>query len=124
MYTPSRAVHGLPPNTRFAHSPKVELSVEDPTTREMLLRSLEDLGAAAYVAALIWLLTTFLGSVLDRDPFGASNIRRLRSAGALLLLGAPLLAFIESALRTALFDDVAKHTSGLSSDAFSLPGWA
>ena len=88
----------------------------------MLLRSALDLGPLLLFLAVLWLVRAFLRSVLDGDPFGARNVLRLRSIGFLLVLGAPLVALVNSALRIALFNAVPPYPSlDLGSEGFSIP---
>ena len=112
----------LPPGIRVTGWPEVTVDVNDPTTEQLLLRSALDLGPLLLFIAALWLVRAFLRSVLDGDPFGARNVLRLRSIGFLLVLGAPLVALVNSALRIALFDVVPPHPSlDLGSEGFSIP---
>jgi hypothetical protein len=110
----------LPPNVRFRGEPKVFLEIKDPTTREMLLRSISDVLALTAFALGAWFLRSFLGLVLDGEPFGRSGARRLRALGALLVVGAPVVLFVVSVLENALVDGA----PGVSARGFSLPGTA
>ncbi len=112
----------LPPGIHLNGWPDVTVDVDDPTTEQMLLRAALDLGPLLLFVAALWLVRAFLRSVLDGDPFGAQNVLRLRSIGFLLVAGAPLVALVNSALRTALFDIVPPHPSlDLGSEGFSIP---
>ena len=112
----------LPEGVHVSGWPDVTVEVPDPTAGQTLLRAAIDLGPALLVIAGLWLLRGFLRSVLDGDPFGARNVLRLRSIGFLLVLGAPLVVLVNSALRIALFNAVPAYPSlDLGSAGFSLP---
>jgi hypothetical protein len=93
----------LPANIEFTGWPHVNGAIHDPTTKQMLLRSLQDVPVAALFIAGLWLLRGFLRSVLDGDPFGRANVQRLRAMGSLLAVAAPLVYLLNHALRNALF---------------------
>lgn len=116
---------GLPAGSFVSGSLHVTAEVRDPTTKQMLLRSLIDLGPLIAFAAGLFLLDRFMLSVKEGDPFGRANVGRLRRIGFLLLLGAPLVELINSGLRTALFDTLpAGRFQGVGSAGFSLPAGA
>jgi hypothetical protein len=61
-------------------------------------------------------------SVLDGDPFGARNVQRLRGIGFVLVLGAPVVVLVNSALRAALLDEVPPYPSiNLGAEGLSIP---
>jgi DUF2975 family protein len=112
----------LPPGIRVNGWPDVTVDVEDPTTKQMLLRAALDLGPLLLFLAALWLVRGFLRSVLDGDPFGARNVLRLRSIGFLLVLGAPIVVVVNSALRIALFNVLPPYPSlDLGSEGTSIP---
>ncbi len=113
---------GLPRGVFVSGSLNVIAKVKDPTTKQMLLRSPIDLGPLILFAAGLFLLDRFMVSVKDGDPFGSANVGRLRRIGFLLVLGAPLVELINSALRKALLDAApAGRFNGVGSADFSLP---
>jgi hypothetical protein len=116
-------VNDLPPGVELSDWPKVTVDVGDPTTWQMLLRSVEELAPLLLLIPGLWLLRNFLRSVLAGDPFGAANTRRLRAIALLLLVGAPLVGLVQVALRNALFDGRydALH---LGTKGYALPGSA
>jgi hypothetical protein len=114
----------IPAHVRLDGSPKAVFSVDDPTTRQMLLDQLQMLVALALFVPGLWWLRAFLGSVLDGDPFGQRNTRRLRAIGALLLIGAPIAVVVDNLLRGALFRDVVQNTSDLGSAWYDVPASA
>jgi hypothetical protein len=113
----------LPDGVRVEGWPDVNVAIADPTTKQMLLRSIGDLGFLGLLIAGMWLLRAFLRSVLDGDPFGAPNVRRLRAIGGILVIGAPLVMLFNYACRIALFDEVPPHPAiNLGSEGFGIPG--
>jgi hypothetical protein len=115
-------VQGLPPGLGVNAPLNVTANLKDPTTKQMLLRSLIDLGPLIVFTGGLYLLDGFMLSVKEGDPFGSANVRRLRRIGFLLVLGAPLVELINSALRTALFDAApASRFDGVGSAGFTLP---
>jgi hypothetical protein len=112
----------LPKGISMSGSVDVGVTVKDPTTKQMLLRSLIDLGPLILFIAGLFLLDRFLVSVKEGDPFGSANVGRLRRIGLLLVLGAPLVELINSALRKDLLHDApAGRADGVGAAAFSLP---
>jgi hypothetical protein len=81
-------------------------TLNDPTTKEMLLRSAQDLAPIALMLAILWQLRGFARSVVGGDPFGAANVGRLRRIGFLVVLGVPLVDILNAPLRAALSDAV------------------
>lgn len=96
----------LPAAVRVSGWPDVGVDVRDPTPKQLALRSAMDFGLLALFIAGLWLLRGFARSVKDGDPFGGANVARLRGAGYLLVVGAPLVELLNTALRTALYDDL------------------
>lgn len=94
--------------------PDIELVVEDPTTRAILLSAGEDVGPWLLVVAGLWLLWGLARSVRQGNPFGPENVKRLRALGFLLVVGAPLVAFLNSALRSSLLNHLPPGDFGLS----------
>lgn len=113
----------LPRGVRLRGWPGVDVRIADPTTKQMLLRSGLDLGSFALFVAGLWLGRRFLRSVLEGDPFGAPNVRRLRAIGFILLVGAPVVELFDHALRTALFNAIPPYPSlHLGSAGFAVSG--
>src|SRR4051794_3707995 len=86
----------VPPGVEFSGWPDVQLKVHDPTTKQMALRSLLDIGPLLLAVAVLALLRGIAGSVKDGDPFGAPNVTRLRRIGTLLVFGGLLVALLNS----------------------------
>lgn len=97
------ALGPLPADLRFSSGLDVTLEVHNPSTKVMLLRSAMEFGAGLLAIAGLWLLRGFLQSVARGDPFGARNVRRLRTLGFLLVVGAPIVEVVNYSLREALF---------------------
>jgi hypothetical protein len=115
----------LPPAVHLSGWPDVGVDVKDPTTKQMFLRSAQDLGLIALMIAALWQLRGFARSVVDGDPFGAPNVARLRRLGFLLVVVAPLLELFNSALRSSLFNALPMERYGdVSVAGFSLPAGA
>ncbi|MEA2497163.1 MAG: hypothetical protein QOJ29_5074 [Thermoleophilaceae bacterium] len=105
--------------------PKANASIHDPTTKQMLLRSLQDIAPLSLFIVCLWLLRGFLRTVLEGEPFGRANVRRLRAIGTLLVAGAPFVALFDYSLRQALFDNAGAgfHTN-IGIRGFEFPGMA
>jgi hypothetical protein len=118
-------VHGLPSDIELRGWPSVNLNVSDPSSKQMLLRSATDLGPLVLFIAGLWLLRGFMRSVVQGDPFGASNVQRLRGIGFLLVIGAPVVELINYSLRLSLFNDLPPHpATDIGVRGFSVPGAA
>jgi hypothetical protein len=112
----------LPSGAELSRSHEATLDVSKPTAKQMALRSAMDLGFLALLVAGLWLVRGFINSVLDGDPFGAANVKRLRRLGFLLLIGAPAVAFLNSLLAQALYDDLPlDHVRAFGVAGFSWP---
>lgn len=96
----------LPAELRLPGWLDVNVEIPDPTSEQMFLRSAMDFGPNLLYAAGLWQLWGFMRSVVKGDPFGSRNVRRLRILGFVLVAGAPVVAFVDYALRLALFDEV------------------
>jgi DUF2975 family protein len=113
----------LPDPLELRGWPDVTAEVRDPTSKQMFLRSARDFGPLVLFVVGLWLLRAFLRSVMEGDPFGAPNVRRLRRIGFLLVLGAPAVELLNYSLRLSLFDDLPlDRVGGISEAGFSLPG--
>jgi hypothetical protein len=118
----SSKVGPLPPGARLSGTPQATLEVSDPSSKQMLLRSAMDFGLLALFVAGLWLARGFIGSVMAGDPFGAANVQRLRRLGFLLVIAAPAVALLNSALAAALYNDLPLDQVGdLGVGGFSLP---
>lgn len=116
-------VRSLPRHVELRGWPGVNVRIEDPTADQMLQRSAQDFGPLVLIVAGLWLLRGFLGSVLAGDPFGPLNVRRLRSLGFILVLGAPVVELINHGLRQDLYNNLPPSPSpiDLGLAGFSLP---
>lgn len=105
--------------------PKANASIHDPTTKQMLLRSGQDIAPLALFIVCLWLLRGFLRAVVAGEPFGTANVRRLRTIGTLLVAGAPFVALFNYSLRQALFDNAgAGFHANIAIRGFEFPGMA
>jgi hypothetical protein len=112
----------MPEGIRVDTWPDVRVEIS-PTAQQMLLRSAIDMLSLILFLVGLWLLRAFLRSVLDGDPFGADNVRRLRSLGLLLVVGAPVLELINYAFRQVLFSTLPPYPSiDLAMEGFTIPG--
>ena len=102
----------------------VDVEIKDPTTSQMLLRSVRDLAPAIVIAWALWLLASIMRSAVRGDPFGQDNARRFRSLGVLLIVGGFALSMLNYAVLNALFTQVPEYPSvHLGSGPFTpLPG--
>ena len=115
----------IPPGVEFTGWPDVQLKVPDPTTKQMALRSLLDIGPLVLGVGVLFYLRGIARSVKDGDPFGEANVARLRRIGALLVFGGLLIAFLNSSLRTALFNALPPNRYGdIGNEGFAVPGGA
>ncbi len=96
----------LPAGLSIGGWPEVTVEVHDPTTKQMLLRSATDFGPLLLVIAGLWLMRGFMRSVVQGDPFGTDNVRRLRGLGFILVAGAPLVELLNYALRSSLYNEL------------------
>lgn len=118
-------VHPPPRGVRVTEWPKVTAEVKNPTTKQMLLRSATDFGPLLLSIAGLWLLRSFMRSVMEGDPFGAPNVQRLRRLGFVLVAGAPAVALLNYSLRLAFYNDLPPHPFGdLAAPGFTVPGAA
>jgi hypothetical protein len=101
---PREQVKGLPPGVKLTHDPTVTLELKDPSDGQLLLTVATAVGPFVLLAAGLWLLRGLARSVLEGDPFGTLNVRRLRVLGFLLMVGGPVVALVNWGLRHALAD--------------------
>src|SRR3982751_6982825 len=113
----------VPRNAHLVGDPRIRVHVEDPTKAQVALEAALELVPLVLFAIGLWLLRGVAASVRRGDPFAADNVRRLRGIGALLVGGSLLLAFVESALRQALYDRLPANTFGnLVTEGFNVRG--
>jgi hypothetical protein len=116
-------VRPLPPDVEARGWIDVDVKVDDPSTKQMLLRSGQDLGLIALLVAGVWLMRAFLRSVLQGDPFGAANVQRLRALGFILVAGVPFVELLNASLRRSLWENLPPHPSlDLGVAGFAVPG--
>ena len=77
-------------------------TINDATPLQLLLWTASDLIVVALAFVALWQLRGLLGSVRQGDPFHATNVRRLRWFGWLLMLGYPAVALTSSLLKESL----------------------
>jgi hypothetical protein len=80
----------------------VTQTINDATPLQLLLWTASDLIVLALGFVALWQLRGLLGSVRHGDPFHATNVRRLRWFGWLLMLGYPAVALASSLLKESL----------------------
>ena len=93
------------------------IAIKDPTVREQRLGAAADLLPLVLIIALLWFLRGIARSVRDGDPFTATNVRRLRAIGGLLILGFVAAHFAEAVVQDALLEPYSR-----ARDAFDEPG--
>jgi hypothetical protein len=89
----------------------VDVTIQAPTTSQMLLRSAQDLGPAVVIVWALWLLTAVLNATAHGDPFGRDNARRFRNLAVLLVAGGLALNILNYAVLNAFLNQVAEHHS-------------
>jgi hypothetical protein len=115
----------LPDAIQLSGWPHVSLEIKDPTTKQMALRSVMDLGPLLLFIAGLWLLRGLARSVTEGDPFGAPNVQRLRRLGFLLVAGAPAVELLNTLLRETLYDSLPPHPAvDIGMAGYNLPGEA
>lgn len=115
----------LPAGLRLDGGPDVDVEVHDPTSKQMFLRSAQDVGPLVLMIAGLWMLRGFMRSVRRGDPFGTPNVRRLRSLGFILVAGAIVVELVNYSLRSALYAAIPPFpTLHLGVAGYSLPGGA
>ena len=112
----------LPPEVTPGGWPDVSVEVNRPTTKQMVLRSAQDLGPVVLIVAGLWIIRRFLRSTLQDAPFSELNVRRLRSIGTLLVVGVPIVELLNYSLRLSLYNDLPPFpTTDLGVAGFTLP---
>ena len=99
---PRDQIKSLPRGVVLTHDPRVAVEVHHPSDKQLLLSIATAVGPTLLLAAALWLLRGLSGSVKEGAAFGAANVRRLRSLGLLLVVGAPVVALVNWSLRVAL----------------------
>jgi hypothetical protein len=102
----------------------VDVTIPDPTTSQMLLRSARDLGPTVVIVWALWLLAAVLNSAAHGDPFGRDNARRFRSLAILLIAGGFALNALNYAVLNAFYTQMREYPSlHLAAGPFTpLPG--
>jgi hypothetical protein len=102
----------------------VDVTISDPTTSQMLLRSAQDLGPAVVVTWALWLLAAVLKSAVHADPFGRDNARRFRNLAVLLVVGGIALNLLNYMVINTFYTQVPEYPSiHLAAGPFApLPG--
>jgi len=94
----------LPDGMSFRGWPQVTLELDAPTTTQVVLDLAPGVGPFLLIVTALWLLRGLAGSVRAGNAFGTENVQRLRRLGFLLVLGAPAVEYVNSILRTQLYD--------------------
>jgi len=76
----------------------VEVLLPAPSAGLRLLDLLAGVLVAAMVVIGCWLILRLMRTVAAGDPFHPANVRRLRIIGGFLVLGVPIVYFLESAV--------------------------
>lgn len=84
------ALESLPPEVIRPATVPLTIRIRNADGQQLLLSTGRDLIVIVWMAVLLWLVRRLLLSVREGDPFTATNVRRLRSMGFLLLVGLPL----------------------------------
>jgi hypothetical protein len=119
---PRNEIKSLPRGVVLTHDPRVTVEVHHPSDKQLLLSIGTAVGPTLLLAAALWLLRGLSGSVKAGAAFGAANVRRLRSLGLVLVVGAPLVAVVNWSLRVALANTLPSDTFGNADfGGFSFP---
>jgi hypothetical protein len=102
----------------------VTVTIERPTSLQILLAVAKDLAPLLIGLAAIWLVWGVARSTRVSDPFGAANVRRLRLLAFLILVGATVLPLLGSGLQDALFSTANATGSRLEDGAVGTGGVA
>jgi hypothetical protein len=111
----------LPGDVRLSGWPDATVVISDPTHEQVLLVAATNLSTWVLVVAMLWLLRGIAGSVREGDPFGIANVKRLRTLGSILVAGFLAAAFIDYALRLALFNSLPPQRVDIGVSGFELP---
>jgi hypothetical protein len=118
-------IRSLPPAVHLADDPHVVLELNHPSTKQRLLADLHHIGPFFLLVGVLWILRGLARSVTEGDPFGAGNVRRLRTLGFLLVIGAPVVEVVNYALRTSLSNTLESSAyGGVGFPGFSVPCFA
>jgi hypothetical protein len=99
---PPDRVGPLPEGIEVHEDARIDAEVVDPTATQLLLATGTMIGPLVLLTAALWLLRGLARSVREGEPFGDANVRRLRTLGFLLVLGAPVVGIVNWSLRLAL----------------------
>jgi hypothetical protein len=89
----------------------VDVTIPDPTTSQMLLRSTQDLGPAIVIVGALWFLTAILNAAAHGDPFGSDNARHFRNLAVLLIAGGFALNMSNYLVLNAFLNQVPQYPS-------------
>jgi hypothetical protein len=89
----------------------VDVTISDPTTSQMLLRSAQDLGPAVVIIWALWLLAAILKSAVHGDPFGRDNARRFRNLAVLLVAGGFVLNLLSYMVINVFYTQIPEFPS-------------
>ena len=101
------------------------VELNHPSTKQRLLSDLQHVGWFFLLVGILWILRGLARSVTAGDPFGVGNVRRLRTLGFLLLVGASVVEVVNYALRTSLSNTLSPSAYGdLGFTGFRVPFFA
>lgn len=98
-----------------------DVDLADPTGGQRLLALAPGLVSAVLVVVACWLVVRVMRTVAAGDPFEPRNVTRLRAVAAVLVFGAPVVFFLEMAVRGALLGSM--DLGGLEPAAFLTIPW-
>ena len=79
-----------------------EVRLDDPTTGQRLLAMSPGLLSAVLLLVGCWLVVRVMRDISAGDPFQPRNVTRLRVVAAILLIGAPVVFFLDLPVSGAL----------------------
>ena len=98
----TRQVASLPQDVTKPQVVPVTIHIRNADARQVLLDLARGFIQIIPWLVLLWLMRRLLLSVREGDPFTATNVRRLRTIGFLLLFGYPLATFLSQIIEAQL----------------------
>ena len=98
-----------------------DVQLADPTAGQRLLALAPGLLSAALLLVGCWLVLRVMRGIAAGDPFEPRNVTRLRVVAAILVLGVPVVFFLDMAVRGALLGSM--NLGGLEPAAFLSIPW-
>lgn len=111
-WIPIERADPFPAEALETQSVPVRLRIDDASTSEIFYAMGRDVAPGVLALGILFFLRLIVRSVRDGDPFTAQNVKRLRTIGLLLVIGAPLVEIVSSAFDQALASSAFGSVSG------------